>query len=241
MEKNLDEINPPLVKNDRIVIIYMHGEDSVSTGGIMFGETKGKVIDKINQPKFKPDDPGYGYKVEFYDDEGKFISKLPIFPESDAWVYDREYYESNPEKLNENMFKNIDDLIEWGEFFQVFTKGELDKICEFLELERRTGFSNMYMEGGRFLLTGPDYIKDFIKLQSYQKQFDEEDEMVNNLLVSRSQEVRDIFIRNAMKYLENKGIDPEIPQVQKMMRRLAQNAKGYWMRNADKYIHKEIE
>lgn len=241
MSKKINEINPPLKKGDRIIVIYMHGESSDSTGGIVFGETKGIVIDKINQPKFKSDDPGYGYAVQWYSEKGDLISKLPLFPESDGWIYDKDYYESNPEKLNENMFKDMDDLIVWGEFFQVFTKSDLEKICEFLELERRSGFSNMHTEGGRFLLVGPEYIKDFIKLQSYRKNFNEEDEMVNNLLISRSQEVRDIFIRNAMRYLENKGIETEIPKIQKTMTRLARNAKGYWMQNTNKYLNKEIE
>ena len=51
MGKKLNEINPELKKDDRIVVIYMQGESSESTGGIEFGETKGKVIGKINQPK----------------------------------------------------------------------------------------------------------------------------------------------------------------------------------------------
>jgi hypothetical protein len=240
MGKNLNEINPELKKDDRIVVIYMQGESSESTGGIEFGETKGKVIGKINQPKFNSDDPGYGYAVEWYDKNGKMISKLPLFPESDGWLYDREYYESNPENVNESMFNSLDDLIRWGDFFEVFSKKELEKVCEFLELERRTGFSNMYQEGGRFLLTGPKYITDFINLKSYEREFDEEDEELHKTFISRSQEVRDIFIRNAMKYLEKKDKELETNQIQIMMLKLARNAKEYWMKNANKYINKEI-
>lgn len=241
MKKDLNEINPPLVKDDRVIVIYMFGESSDTTGGIVFGETKGIVKGKINQPKFKPEDPGYGYYVEWYNDEGKIISKLPLFPESDGWMYDRDYYESNPENVNESMFNSLDDLIRWGEFFKVFSKGELEKVCEFLELERRTGFSNMYQEGGRFLLTGPKYITDFINLKSYEREFNEEDEELHNTFISRSQEVRDIFIRNAMEFLENKGIDPEIPKIQNTMVRFTRNAKEYWIKNANKFLNKEIK
>ena len=40
---------------------------------------------------------------------------------------------------------------------------DLDEIYKFLELERRIGSHNMATEGGKFLLMGPDYIKDFFK------------------------------------------------------------------------------
>ena len=237
---NFNQVNPEVEPGDRVLIIYMQGESFDSTGGIEFGTTKGKVIKKIDQPKFSPTDPGYGYYVEWYNDEGKIISKLPLFPESDGWMYDRDYYESNPENVNESMFNSLDDLIRWGEFFELFSKGELEKVCEFLELERRTGFSNMYQEGGRFLLTGPKYITDFINLKSYEREFDEEDEELHKTFISRAQEVRDIFIRNAMKYLEKKDKELETKQIQSMMLKLARNAKEYWMKNANKFLNKEI-
>jgi len=99
----------------------------------------------------------------------------------------------------------------------------------------------MYSEGGRFLLTGPDYIKDFLKLKSYEKDFDERDKKIHKSMLSRAQRVRDIFIRGTMKYLEEKEQELEIPNIQKTMPRLATTAKEYWMKNADKYTTKEIE
>lgn len=240
-EINLNDINPEVEPGDRVRVIYMQGESYETTGGIEFGETNGKVIKKVNQPKFTPSDPGFGYYVEWFNDEGETITKLPLFPESDGWLYDVDFYQSSPESLNENMFRNIDDLVSWGDFFAVFTKGELEKVCEFLELERRSGFSNMYTEGGRFLLTGPDYIKAFLNLRSFERTFEDEDKILHKIILSRADEVRNIFIRNAMKYLENKDEDLETSQIQRAMVRLAQTSKKYWMQNADKYINKEIE
>ena len=98
----------------------------------------------------------------------------------------------------------------------------------------------MYQEGGRFLLTGPKYITDFINLKSYEREFDEEDEELHKTFISRAQEVRDIFIRNAMKYLEKKDKELETKQIQSMMLKLARNAKEYWMKNANKFLNKEI-
>lgn len=239
MGKNLNEINPELKPGDRIIIIYMDGESSET--GLEFGSTKGKVIEKINQPKFTPSDPGYGYKVEWYDNDGKVISTLPILPEADAWLFDKEYYKSNTEKLDENMFRDIESMMDWGEFLQVFNKQDLEDVCEMFELERRSGLSNMYTEGGRFLLTGPEFIKDFIKLKSHETNFDKEDKKIHKSIISRSQKVRDIFIRNAMKYLELIKKDQSTKQIQSTMQTLARMAKRFWMQNANKYLNKEIK
>ena len=237
MKKNFKEINPELKEGDVVFLLHMEGE-SMSIG------SRGIVKGKIDQPKFISTDPGYGYAVEWYDrDTNKFLLKLPLFPESDGWVFDKEYYESK-DNINESafdMFSNIDSLVEWGEFFQLINKTELNIICELLELERRSGFFNMITDGGSFLLSGPEYIKDFIRLQSYRKEFDEEEEEVHELILSRAQKVRDIFIRKSMKYLEDKGQEVEIPKIQRMMVRLAQTAKKYWINNADKYLNKEIK
>lgn len=240
MEKrNLNTPNPKLEVGDRIKLIYMDGED------IPMG-SKGVMIGFNNYPKMRSTDSGVGYWVEFYDaDSEKFLSKLTLIPEEDIWFYDKEYYNSKSldESLNEerDVFSNSNNIDKWVDFFTSFGKSDLNAICELLELERRSGFSNMYSEGGRFLLTGPDYIKDFLKMKSYEKEFNEKDEKIHKAILSRAQEVRDIFIRGSMKYLENKGQETEIPRIQKMMTRLANIAKEYWMGKADKYINKEIE
>jgi len=99
----------------------------------------------------------------------------------------------------------------------------------------------MYSEGGRFLLTGPDYIKDFLKLKSYEKDFNERDKNIHKSMLSRAQRVRDIFIRGAMKYLEEKDQEPDIPNIQKTMQKLARTSKEWWKNNANKYLNKKIE
>jgi hypothetical protein len=234
MKKNFKEMNPELKTGDRVILIHMN-DYSVPIG------TKGLVMGTTPLPKFSKTDPDFGYLMKWFDENEKQICRLSLIPNDDAWIYDKEYYESNPENIQEEMFKNVDDLVEWGDFLSLFGRSELKVICELFELERRSGFSNMYTEGGRFLLTGPEYIEDFIKLKSYQKEFNEEDEEIHELILSRAQEVRDIFIRNSMKYLENKGQEVEIPNVQKTMRRLAQTAKKYWFNNTDKFLNKEIK
>ena len=59
------------------------------------------VGDVINQPKQRPSDPGYGYAVEWFDPEtNEMISKYPILPEADGWMFDKEYYKN----INESFF-----------------------------------------------------------------------------------------------------------------------------------------
>lgn len=234
MKKNFKEINPELKKGDVVILLHMDGE-SVPIG------SRGFVIEKIPQPRQKSTDSGYGYKVEWYDiDTNKLLSKFPLFPEDDGWVFDREYYESEGNNINEAKFKDVDDLVEWGKFLTTFGKDDLNRICEFFELERRSGFFNMHTEGGKFVLSGRDYIESFIKLKSFETNFDEEDKNIHKLLLSRAQEVRDIFIRGAMKYLEEKGQELEIPNIQKTMQRLVRTSKIWWVNNANKYLNKEI-
>jgi len=234
MKKDLKEINPELKIGDRVILIHMN-DYSVPIG------SKGLVTGITPLPKHSKNDPDFGYLMRWFDENEKQISSLSLIPNDDAWIYDKEYYESEGNNINEASFKDVDDLVEWGNFLTTFGKEDLNSICEFFELERKSGFFNMHTEGGKFLLTGPDYIKSFIDLKKFEREFDNKDKKTHKLLLSRAQEVRDIFIRGAMKYLEEKEQELEIPNIQKTMQRLARTSKIWWMRNADKYLNKEIK
>ena len=234
MKKDFKEINPKLKIGDRVILIHM-SDYSVPIG------SKGLVRKITPLPKHSKNDPDFGYVMKWFDENEKQISSLSLIPNDDAWIYDKEYYESNSENIQEEMFRDVDDLVEWGNFLTTFGKEDLNSICEFFELERKSGFFNMHTEGGKFLLTGPDYIKSFIDLKKFEHEFDNKDKKTHKLLLSRAQKVRDIFIRGAMKYLEEKEQELEIPNIQKTMQRLARTSKIWWMRNADKYLNKEIK
>jgi hypothetical protein len=227
----MSKLNPELKKGDRIVLVYMDGE-TLGPG------TKGEVLEIGNAPKFSPKDLGYMYSVQWFDEDGKPISKLSLLPETDAWIFDKD---SKIENIQEIDFKNLDDLISKGDFLAVFSKKDLEEVYKFLELERQIGSHNMILEGGKFLMVGPSYIKDFFKLQRYNRDYDEDKEILIEKLISRSQNMRDMFIRNAMKYLENQDKELSINNVQRTMIRLAQTAKEFWMNNADKFLNNEIE
>jgi hypothetical protein len=227
----MSKLNPELKKGDRIVLVYMDGE-TLGPG------TKGEVLEIGNAPKFSPKDLGYMYNVQWFDEDGNPISRLSLLPETDAWIFDKE---SNIENIQEIDFRNLDDLISKGDFLVVFSKKDLEEVYKFLELERQIGSHNMAMEGGKFLLMGPDYIRDFFKLQSYHIKPDKEKEILIKRLINRSEDIYNLFIRASMEYLDNKEIKYSLKDVQKTMVRLATTAKQFWMSEANKFLNKEIE
>ena len=92
-------------------------------------------------------------------------------------------------------FRNLDDLIAKGDFLAAFSKQDLEEVYKFLELERQIGSHNMAMEGGKFLLMGPDYIRDFFKLQSHHIKPDKKKEILIKRLINRSEDIYNLFIR----------------------------------------------
>ena len=221
-------MEPTLKTGDRIFLIEMYGEN--------LALLKGKVLGIENMPKEKHEDPGFRYKMEWYDDDGKVISTLPMMPDLDTWIMDDELNQQNLEEIN---FRNIDELVSKGDFFAAFTKGELEDVFKFLELERRVGSHNMAMEGGKFLLMGPDYIRDFFKLQSYHNKPSEKKQILINKLIDKSSEIYNLFVRASMKYFENKKMEYSLEDIQKTMVRLARTAKQIWILSADKYTNDE--
>jgi len=226
----MSKINPELKKGDRIILVHMDGE-TLGTG------IRGEVTGISQTPSFGGK-VSYQYNVRWFDEEGNQFSQLDLLPDVDAWIMDSDFQQENIQEID---FKNLDDLISKGDFLAVFSKKELEKVYEFLELERQIGSHNMAMEGGKFLLMGPDYIRDFFKLQSYHIKPDKEKEILIKRLINRSEDIYNLFIRASMKYLDNKEIKYSLKDVQKTMVRLATTAKQFWMSEANKFLNKEIE
>jgi hypothetical protein len=223
----MSKLNPELKTGDRIILVHMDGE-SLGTG------IKGEVTGISQTPSFGGQN-SYQYNVRWFDEEGNQFSQLSLLPDADAWIMDPDFQQENIQEIN---FRNLDDLIAKGDFLAAFSKQDLEEVYKFLELERQIGSHNMAMEGGKFLMVGPSYIEDFFRLQRYHRDYDE---ILIEKLISRSQNMRDMFIRNAMKYLENQDKELSINNIQRTMIRLAQTAKEFWMNNADKFLNNEIE
>jgi hypothetical protein len=209
MKKN---INPELKKNDRIILIHMNGETMGS--GI-----KGKVLKKVSLP-YNSD----MYDVEWYEDdyESKVISNLSLIVGVDSWIFDMDQ-----KQIQERNFKDLDEIISFSTFLKLMSKSDRNKIIELFNLERDLSTHNMFTEGGKFLACGPEYIKDYIKLISYDNDFTEDRNDIIDEIISKSQETKDILIRSAIKSLEDNKEEITISKVQTRILNIIRVFKSY--------------
>ena len=185
--------NPKLKEGDRIVLIYMPGED-VDTG------TKGKVKRIGQQPSFGSEFD-YMYNVEWYDDDEKVISTLSLLPQSDTWTLDREYSQND---LNEGRIIDLDELISRHEWSRLFKKSDLKYVMEYLEIIRRLGVVNMF-QSGQFLSQTEEYFTKYFDLYRMQQDLDDKDEEMIEKILEMSENVRNIMISAAINDLEQKN------------------------------------
>jgi len=185
--------NPKLKEGDRIVLIYMPGED-VDTG------TKGKVIKITPQPSFGSEFD-YMYNVEWYDDNEKVISNLSLIPQSDTWMLDPEFNQKN---LQEARFTELDDLIKHHEWSKLFKKSDLQYIIDYLKVIRELGVVNI-MEAGQFLGQTKEYLTKYFDLHRMQRELDDDKEELIEKIIDMSDKVRNIMISASITDLERKN------------------------------------
>jgi hypothetical protein len=185
--------NPKLKKGDRIVLIYMPGED-IDTG------TKGKVI-KIGQQPSSNSEFDYLYEMEWYDDEGEVIDSLSLLPQSDTWMLDPEFSQKN---LQEARFTDLDDLIKHHEWSTLFKKVDLQYVLDFLMAIRDLGVVNM-LQSGQFLGQTKEYLTKYFDLYRMQRELDENDEELIEKIIDMGEKVRNIMISASITDLERKN------------------------------------
>jgi hypothetical protein len=185
--------NPKLKEGDRIVLIYMPGED-VDTG------TKGKVKRIGQQPSFGSEFD-YMYDVEWYDDDENVISSLSLLPQSDTWMLDPEFSQKN---LQEARFTDLDDLIRHHEWSKLFKKTDLQYVLDFLMAIRNLGVVNM-LQSGQFLGQTKEYLTKYFDLYRMQRELDENDEELIEKIIDMGEKVRNIMISASITDLERKN------------------------------------
>jgi len=185
--------NPKLKEGDRIVLIYMPGED-IDTG------TKGKVRKISQQPSFGTEFD-YMYDVEWYDEDDKVISTLSLIPQSDTWMLDPEFNQKN---LQEARFTELDDLIKHHEWSKLFKKSDLTYILDYLKVIRELGVVNM-LEAGQFLGQTKEYLTKYFDLHRMQRELDDDKEELIEKIIDMSDKVRNIMISASITDLERKN------------------------------------
>ena len=209
--------NPKLKEGDRIVLIYMPGED-VDTG------TKGKVKRIGQQPSFGSEFD-YMYDVEWYDDDEKVISTLSLLPQSDTWMLDREYSQND---LNEGRIIDLDELIKRHEWSRLFKKSDLKYVMEYLEIIRRLGVVNMF-QSGQFLNQTEEYLTKYFDLYRMQQDLDDKDEEMIEKILEMSENVRNIMISAAINDLEQKNKEITGSSATYRVNKLATEVVKYFM------------
>ena len=133
--------------------------------------------------------------------------------------------ESQLKHLTEMDFRNLDDVIKFGEFSEHFKKEDLKKINKFLLLIRQLGVVNMF-QAGDFFLMSVQYFKDFMKMKSYERDFDED-------LVSEIEEmlphISSIMINAGMSLVEKNDTEVTPKSVERSIKILVSSIMKYYM------------
>ena len=190
--------NPQLKVGDRIILIYMPGED-IDTG------TKGRVKNIGQAPTFGGS-PDYMYNIEWLDDEDKVISTLSLLPEVDSWILDPESTQNDLNEAKNRVITDLDELISRHEWSRLFKKSDLRYILDYLEVIRQLGVVNMF-QSGQFLGQTKDYLTKYFDLYRMQRELDDNDEEKIEKILEMSENVRNIMISAAITDLERKNVE----------------------------------
>jgi hypothetical protein len=211
--------NPKLKEGDRIVLIYMPGED-LDTG------TKGKVKKIGEQPGFGSEF-NYKYDVEWYDDNGNVISSLSLLPQGDIWMLDPEFNQKN---LQEARFTDLDDLIKHHEWSKLFKKADLQYVLDFLMAIRELGVVNM-LQSGQFLGQTKEYLTKYFDLYRVQRELNDKDEELIEKIIDMGENVRNIMISAAITDLERQNKEITLQSATNRINRLTKEIFQWYIKS----------
>ena len=133
--------------------------------------------------------------------------------------------ESQYKKLFEMDYRNLDDIIKFGEFSEHFKKEDLKKIIKFLLLIRKLGVVNMF-QAGDFFLMSIQYFKDFMKMKSYERDFDED---IVFEIEEMLPDIRNIMVGAGISLVEKNDTEVTPKSVERAIKRLVSSIMKYYM------------
>jgi hypothetical protein len=186
-------INPELKKGDRIKLISMGDETSLS-----FGDG-GTVKSKVNVFGI----PQYG--VDW--DNG---SSLQLLSDTDHWMFEDDYDEKFSKKINENIHSDILSNSE------SFTEFNMRFLYNYLKKVRESSVVNMF-ESPPLLYLGSDRIAHEFKYKDvkHEEEFNEVLEMAD--------EAQSEMIQGVMKVLEKEGKEPDLSNINRYLKRYSKD------------------
>jgi hypothetical protein len=187
------ELNPELVKGDRVICLHMDGETGVPMG------VEG-VVTKIGRDPFEED----GKIIEVNWDNG---SRLALISVTDSWVKvgDSQIKES---KVGDS---RIDYFSENPEIFDHF---DWRFFREFLNKVRESRVVNMH-SSSPFLFSGKEWID--MNYGTNQEDNEEYEEMLD--MANKS---KDKMVQGILSYMDSKNMEPELDSVNRYVRRFAE-------------------
>ena len=93
---------------------------------------------------------------------------------------------------------------------------------------RELGVVNMFQAGDFFLMSN-EYFKDFMRLKSYEREYDEE--LIDEIGEMMS-DIRSILINVGIKTVENKKIEVTPKNVENSIKRIVTTIMKYYMKGA---------
>ena len=133
--------------------------------------------------------------------------------------------ESQLKQLTEMDFRNLDDVIKFGEFSEHFKKEDLKKINKFLLLIRKLGVVNMF-QAGDFFLMSIEYFRDFMKLKSYEREYDED---IVSEIEEMMPDISSIIINAGINLVKKNNIEVTPKSVERSIKRLVSSIMKYYM------------
>jgi hypothetical protein len=133
--------------------------------------------------------------------------------------------ESKLDYITEMDYRNLDDIIKFGEFSEHFKKEDLKKINKFLLLIRKLGVVNMF-QAGDFFLMSIQYFKDFMKMKSYERDFDED---IVFEIEEMLPDIRNIMVGAGMSLVEKNDTEVTPKSVERAIKILVSSIMKYYM------------
>jgi hypothetical protein len=194
MSKSKKELNPKLVKGDRIMCLHMEGETSVPMG------TTGTVVN-IGIDPFEEDNE----LIQVRWDNG---SSLALVSATDTWV------EIAQETLEESKTTTLSSEYNFlNDNPEIFDNFDWKFLREFLNKLREAGPVNMF-QSQPFLYSGREWIDRY-----YGE--DQEDNEDFQEVLEMADDAKNKMIQGVLKYMKSEGIEIEIDKVNSLMGKFA--------------------
>jgi hypothetical protein len=194
MLKTKKELNPKVIKGDRIMCLHMDGETSVppmTTG----------VVRSVTKDPFEKDSEIINVKW----DNGSVLGLLSV---TDSWIkIAQETLDEQRNQISSSEYNYFDKNPE------VFENFDWRFLREFLKKLRDAGPVNMF-ESAKFLYSG----KDWIDRHYGENQEDNEDFQD---VLDMADKAKDKMIQGVLKYMKSEGIEIELDKVNRLTQKFA--------------------